>query len=140
MPGPDIFLFNPTCDFAIANKTASWKPNLLLQTMERDLTNLPQFLCQQNDIVLVHEIPSEQLLKNLHLAGFTIPRFKTITESLSDQIFISEPISHLRPWGWSPAAHNLLKHHAVKLFINRPSATGTNSNAGFSAAQQHSVF
>lgn len=109
MPVPDIFLFNPTCDFAVANNTASWKPNLLLQKMERDLTNLPQFLCRQNDTVLVHDIPSEQLLEKLHLAGFTIPRFKTFNESLSDQIFISEPRSQLRPWGWSPAAHNLLK-------------------------------
>jgi hypothetical protein len=41
---PDIYLFNPTCEMAVANSHTSWQPNLLLQKMEEDLVHCPSFL------------------------------------------------------------------------------------------------
>jgi hypothetical protein len=41
----------------------------------RDLTNLPQFLCRQDDIVLVERKPSVHFLSGLKEVGFTLPEF-----------------------------------------------------------------
>ncbi len=40
---PDIFYFNPTCEFAVANGSPNWQPNKLLKKMEDDLSVLPLF-------------------------------------------------------------------------------------------------
>lgn len=102
---PDIYLYNPTCDFAIANGTGSWQPNKLLARMEADTANLPQFLCRKEDVVLVRQHPSGQLLQHLAEAGFTIPAFRTLAEVLSESGFPGRTIGTLRPWGWSPEVH-----------------------------------
>jgi len=123
MPASDIYIFNPTCDFAVANNTTSWQPNRTLQQMERDLSNLPQFMCKKSDVVLVHDLPSEDLLNNLKEAGFDIPRFIKTAEAFKDDAFIAEPKGMLKPWGWSPAVHHLLqplKRSCSKVFSESP--------------------
>jgi hypothetical protein len=109
MQNPDIFLFNPTCDFATANNTVSWQPNLLLQQMEREMGNLPQFLCKPGDIVLVQELPSSELLDKLKDAGFTLPSFLSVDKVLTSPSCLNGMLGNLRPWGWSPAVHHLLQ-------------------------------
>ena len=109
MQNPDIFLFNPTCDFATANNTISWQPNSLLQQMERDMGNLPQFLSKPGDIVLVREQPSPELLGILKGAGFELPLFLPLYNALTNPSCLNGMIGSLRPWGWSPAAHHILQ-------------------------------
>ncbi len=109
MQNPDIFLFNPTCDFATANNTVSWQPNHILQQMERDMGNLPQFLSKPEDIVLVQELPSSELLGKLKDAGFQLPSFLSVDKALTNPSCLKKVIGSLRPWGWSPAAHHLLQ-------------------------------
>ena len=84
---PDIYLFNPTCEYAIANGNVSWQPNKLLSQMETDLGSLPLFFAQPNDIVLVNRIPSQTFLKTLELVGITPPNFWETTKTLSDSKF-----------------------------------------------------
>ena len=49
---PDIYLFNPTCEYAVANGHTSWQPNRLLQKMEEDLGTLPLFFARPQDVIL----------------------------------------------------------------------------------------
>jgi hypothetical protein len=106
---PDIYLFNPTCEYAVANGNASWQPNRLLQKMEEDLGAIPLFFGQPNDVVLVKKLPPPKYLASLEKIGITPPRFIQISEIAKNEFFPDEPKNRLLPWGWSPAAHRLLK-------------------------------
>lgn len=126
MPLPDVYIYNPTCDFAIANGMVSWQPNRLLQAMERDTCNLPQFFCRPSDTVLVQELPSESLVSLLEQAGFVSPHFRETDIALKDEAFIRLPRECIHPWGWSPAAHarlKPLKSSCSSRFLHSPSAS-----------------
>ena len=104
----DIYLFNPTCEYAIANENENWQPNRLLQKMEFDLSALPLFFSKKNDFVLVDKIPSLEFIELLEQLNIEIPNLILKNEALNNQQFINLPKNKLLPWGWSPAAHKLL--------------------------------
>jgi hypothetical protein len=104
---PDIFYFNPTCEFAIANGSPNWQPNKLLQKMEDDLSALPQYFGKREDFVLVNQIPSDDFIKSLIQLGFEPSKFIQKSEALANNDFINLPKNMLLPWGWSPAMHKL---------------------------------
>jgi hypothetical protein len=104
---PNIFLYNPTCDFAVGNGNVSWQPNQLLQKMESDMAVLPLFFATNKDIVLVQEIPAAHFIDQLKKIGVAIPAF------ITKETFFSDPpdkIGELHPWGWSPAAHKYFEN------------------------------
>lgn len=105
---PDIYYFNPTCEYAVANGHTSWQPNLLLQKMEEDLGTLPLFFAAPDDVVLVKKMPSPDYIKRLREAGIHLPQFIGIDQLKNNKQFINTPRNKLRPWGWSPAVHRLL--------------------------------
>ena len=105
---PDIYLFNPTCEYAIANKNENWQPKQLLQKMEYDLSVLPLFFAKKNDFVLVDNIPSLEFIELLEQLNIEIPNLILKNEAVNNQQFINLPKNKLLPWGWSPAAHKLL--------------------------------
>lgn len=105
---PDIYLFNPTCEYAVANGNASWQPNRLLQKMESDLAVLPLYLAQPGDYVLIDVAPSEEFLSRLKELNVHLPEFITKKVALQRERFLKIPKGKLLPWGWSPAAHRLL--------------------------------
>ncbi len=105
---PDIYYFNPTCEYAVANGHSSWQPNQLLQKMEADLAALPLYIARPQDVVLVNELPSESFLKQLERLEIIAPRFVNIQNATKNREFISTPKNWLLPWGWSPVAHRLL--------------------------------
>jgi len=120
---PDIYLFNPTCEYAVANGYASWQPNRLLQKMEEDLGTLPLFFGRPTDVVLVKKIPPPEFLATLEKIGITPPRFIPTDEIAGNRQFINEPKQRLLPWGWSPAVHRLLtplKNSCAENFKNSP--------------------
>ena len=104
----DIYLFNPTCEYAIANGNENWQPNRLLQKMEYDLSALPLFFAKKNDFVLVDKIPSPEFIELLVQLGIEIPNFILKNEAINNQQFINLPKNKMLPWGWSPAVHKLL--------------------------------
>ncbi|WP_340114561.1 hypothetical protein [Maribellus mangrovi] len=119
----DIYLFNPTCEYAIANGTASWQANRLLQKMESDLATLPMFLADHADHILVEELPSESFLKSLEQLHFIPPKFIKKKEALASKKYIDTAHNRLKPWGWSPAAHKILeplKKNCSSRFKNSP--------------------
>ena len=105
---PNIYLFNPTFEYAIANGHATWHPNKVLQKMELDLATLPIFLAKSEDFVLVDKIPRKEFLSTLKQFRIKIPHFIEKQKAFSDLSFINSPKNKLLPWGWSPAAHKLL--------------------------------
>ena len=105
---PDIYFFNPTCEYAVANGNANWQPNRILQKMEFDLSALPLFFAQKNDYVLVEKIPSAEYIESLHQVEITIPKFILKNDAIKSPGFIELSKNKLLPWGWSPSAHKFL--------------------------------
>src|ERR1019366_9365734 len=74
--------------------------------LAHDLENLPQFLCRQDDIVLVNPKPSVEFLSRLKQAGFPLPEF-VAANSVRD--LQKRKLGSLRPWAWGPDSFELLK-------------------------------
>lgn len=105
---PNIYLYNPTCEYAVANGKTSWQPNRILQQMESDLSALLLFLAQKEDYVLVNKIPSTEFIASLKQIGIETPNFILKAEAIQNQYFINSRKNKLLPWGWSPAMHKFL--------------------------------
>ena len=103
---PNIYLFNPTCEYAVANGNTSWHPNKILQKMEADLATLPLYFATENDVVIVPEIPTIEFYEHLQKIGVTPPAFVTEKRLQNNP---PEQIGKLQPWGWSPAVHKRLE-------------------------------
>lgn len=103
----DIFYFNPTCEFAIANGSPNWQPNKLLQKMEDDMSSLPLFFGKKDDYVLVKHLPSYDFISTLNQLGVESPKFILKAEAFNNSEFVNLSKNRLLPWGWSPAMHKL---------------------------------
>ena len=99
---PTVFVFNPFAEGRIAQGRA-FNPTKAQAQLARDLENLPQFLCRQDDIVLVARRPATHFLSALKQAGFALPEFATDVKSLAQR-----KLGGLRPWAWSPDSVELL--------------------------------
>jgi hypothetical protein len=106
---PDIYFFNPTCEYAAADGKHSWQPNLLLQKMEEELGVLPLFFAKPDDVILVKKMPPAGYISHLAKVGISVPQFFTLQELKKNKTFQEMPKNRLLPWGWSPAAHWLLE-------------------------------
>lgn len=93
---PTVFVFNPLTEARIAGGK-NFSPRKHQTQLVRDLTNLPQFLCRQDDIVLVERRPSVHFLSGLKEAGFTLPEFAEYVAPL-----VERKLGALRPWAWGP--------------------------------------
>ncbi|HLN73920.1 MAG TPA: hypothetical protein VK205_11540 [Prolixibacteraceae bacterium] len=100
----DIFYFNPTCELAIANGSFSYMPPQLLRDFENDCAALPFVFASSNDFILTETKPSYEFLRELTDYGFQMPVFAPMKELMAGSSF-----NQLLPWGWSPAAHFILK-------------------------------
>jgi hypothetical protein len=107
---PKIFVYNPTCEIAIANGTVSYMPNKMLARFEKDLDVLPMYFAKSKDVVLVNELPDQEFKSVLGKAGIDLPEFKLFDQSLQDQEFIKSAKESLEPWGWSPRIHHIFRH------------------------------
>ena len=79
---PNVFVFNPFAEARIA-QGRSFNPTKHQAQLARDLANLPQFLCRQDDIVMVNQKPSVEFLSGIKQAGFALPEFVELDSSLS---------------------------------------------------------
>jgi uncharacterized ferritin-like protein (DUF455 family) len=116
---PGIFIFNPLAEGNIAyGKAFTPKKHQLL--LAGDLQNLPQFLCRQDDIVLVEKKPSVEFLEDVKRAGFALPEFVELpglnasTHSRAQTrislatALADRKLGRLRPWAWGPDSKSLL--------------------------------
>ncbi len=119
---PSVFVFNPFAEGRIA-QGKSFTPVKHQTLLARDLANLPQFLCRQDDIVLVEQRPAVEFLSGIKQAGFPLPEFVEWSAGPRPGIAKTAPslaqrkLGRLRPWAWGPDSAELL----APLF---PSLTG----------------
>src|SRR5665648_132942 len=86
---PDIFLFNPTCELAVANGSENYMAPAQLRKFEDELSTLPWILANSMDIILADKVPSQQFTDQLESVGFRLPTFLKKVSSLSDPSFLS---------------------------------------------------
>jgi len=103
---PGVFVFNPFGEAYIAQGNA-FTPVKHQQQMARDLQNLPQFLCREDDIVLVEKKPSAQFLSTIKSTGFILPEF--VEWSKAPELK-ARKLGRIRPWAWSPDSLAKLAH------------------------------
>lgn len=115
MASGNIFYFNPTCELAVANGSFSYQAPLLLREMEQNLAILPFAFATEDDFVLTENAPLYEFQQKLRQAGFNLPKFCALNEleAMPDRSF-----SSICPWGWSPAAHFILKNLKEKCLEN----------------------
>ena len=142
---PSVFVFNSFAEGRIA-EGKTFNANKHQAQLARDLENLPQFLCRQDDVVLVNRRPSVEFLSRIKEAGFALPEFVLFDWSagLRPGVLRLSPVEHagsetgapesfsnftarklgrLRPWAWGPDSWELLR----PLF---PNVTGETRTAG----------
>ena len=106
---PVVFVFNPFTEGYIAQGKA-FTPVKHQAMLARDLGNLPQFLCQPDDVVLLAKRPSSGFLNALMQAGFPQPEIVELREGRIDPAgsLCQRTIGSLRPWAWEPDGVELL--------------------------------
>jgi uncharacterized ferritin-like protein (DUF455 family) len=119
---PNVFVFNPFAEGYIAEGKA-FNPTKHQAQLARDLENLPQFLCRQDDIVLVTVKPRIEFLSEIKNAGFALPEFvewsaglrpggiqKDLIRNAPDRrSALQRKLGSLRPWAWGPDSFELLR-------------------------------
>lgn len=103
---PVVHVFNPFVEGHVAWGTGFAPVHHQVQ-LERDLSNLPQFLCRRDDIVIVRELPSPEFLTGIRRAGFALPEFVVAPAMSAREVSSalgSRELGGLRPWGWGPDA------------------------------------
>lgn len=99
----NLYFFNSDNEMAIANGRISYTPPVKIMKMMNDLAFLPAFLADKGDFVLLNSPLADCFKKECE--GFPGLVESGITWEEADRIFFGE----LRPWGWSPRVHCVLK-------------------------------
>ena len=102
---PSVFVFNPFAEGRLA-EGKTFNPTRPQAQLARDLENLPQFLCRQDDLLLVKQKPSVEFLSTIKQAGFPLPEF---VEMKAAGDLPGRKLGRLRPWAWGPDSFELLK-------------------------------
>ena len=111
---PNLHIFNPSCETAIANGTVSYLPNRTLQTFEDDLSYLPSLFSNSKDLILMPKYESLEHLEELHRFSFPIPGQILQTDFFDEKQRIISEINSYKLWGWSPNwIHRLKKNKRV---------------------------
>lgn len=92
---------------AILNGTVSYMPPSSLQTFENDLSLLPSLVAAENDIVITNKKISNSFIDTLALLKIENIIYKSQKQV---QAMESSHFNWIRPWCWSPVAHNTFKN------------------------------
>jgi hypothetical protein len=104
----DVFFFNALAEGYLARGKA-FTPSKHLALLAEDLANLPQFLAQPSDIVLLAKRPSPGFLQTLTQAGLPLPEFVELRAGRIDPTLCRREFGNLRPWAWAPDSVQLLE-------------------------------
>jgi uncharacterized ferritin-like protein (DUF455 family) len=134
---PSVFVFNPFAEGYLANGRA-YNPTKRQAQLAQDLECLPQFLCRQDDVVLVRRRPSVEFLSGIKQAGYPLPEFVELPDAAwrsanagssspaavaaaaapenvaapgmsSFRNLTSRKLGRLRPWAWGHDSFELLQ-------------------------------
>lgn len=100
---PSVFCFNPFAEGHMAHGK-NFTPKKSQAALAGDLANLPQFLCRQDDVVLLAKRPAIEFLSTVKEAGFPLPEFVELEAgSIPPASSLRQrKIGGLRPWAWGP--------------------------------------
>jgi uncharacterized ferritin-like protein (DUF455 family) len=118
---PNVFVFNPFAEARIAHGK-SFNFTKHQAQLVRDLANLPQFLCRQDDIVLVNQKPSVEFLSGVKQAGFALPEFVELDRRAG---LAERKLGRLRPWAWGPDSVELFAPIFANLTGEKRTADGS---------------
>jgi len=107
---PDIFLFNPTCEPAVANGSPYYTAPARLRQFESDLGYLPAWLGEEKDQVLIQGTVDQSFNERMQALGFQLPEILNLGQAISDEAWIGRPKGRFLPWGWSPAVYHLVRN------------------------------
>ena len=97
---PTVRWFDPSAESELEGDGDS----LLLDQLGKDLELVMVPVARQDDIVLVREIPSLDLRKQLVDVGFDLPEFVEID---SRQALAHRRLHEFAPWAWTPNNHQV---------------------------------
>ena len=137
---PSVFVFNPFAEGYLA-QGESFTPRKHQQLLQEDLQNLPQFLCRQDDVVLVRRRSSASFLSGLKGLGWAIPEFVEMTDGKLDQAgsLRTRKLAGLRPWAWGPDSVALLTPLLDQVTEKREPATQFNEAVASLYSKQRSA-
>ena len=111
---PNLHIFNPSCETAIANGTVSYIPNNILLTFEHNLSYLPSIFANNNDLVLMPEYEELSHIELLHSYNFPVPGQILQNDFFEEHQKIISEINNYKLWGYAPNwIHRLKKNKTV---------------------------
>ncbi len=121
---PNVFVFNPFTEARIAHGK-SFNPVKHQLLLAGDLANLPQFLCRQDDIVLLARRPSIEFLGSIKQAGFALPEFVELSKGRIDPAnnICQRKVGRLRPWAWGPDSLEIFKPLLAHVTVEKRAAS-----------------
>ncbi len=97
---PTVRWFDPSAEAELAGEEATHS----LDQLGKDLELVMVPVARQDDIVLVREIPSRDLRKQLIDVGFNLPEF---VELNARQSLAQRRLREFAPWSWTPNNHRV---------------------------------
>ena len=97
---PTVRWFDPSAESELAGEGDSH----LLDQLGKDLELVMVPVARQDDIVLVREIPSRDLRKQLIDVGFDLPEFVALDSRLT---LAHRKLREFAPWAWTPNNHRV---------------------------------
>jgi uncharacterized ferritin-like protein (DUF455 family) len=102
---PFVWFFNPFPEGHIGEGSA-FNPSAPQVLLQKDLENLPQYLCSRDDVVLMSESPRAGFHNRLREYGFLLPEFQLMDHNAARQTALCQhhKLAGYKPWAWSPDA------------------------------------
>lgn len=98
----NVFLFDPTCEMAIANSSPYYHPPQNIVHFSEQLSWLPILLADEADYIISKNEYNDRLASIFEKLGRKLPE---IVDSGIDYSF-----NRFVPWGWSPMIHHRYKN------------------------------
>ena len=114
---PNVYLFNPDYDMAMANFTPYYKSPAEIVRMIADLSVLPWWFAEEGSCVKVENMALVSLLKKQlkEVCGGSMEVERRLDGLLPRAAWTAEwPSARYIPWGWSPALVHRLRQEGVE--------------------------
>ena len=114
---PVVWLYNPHCDSEIARGRPGFTATEGARELSLDLEHIPMFLCQEQDVVLLHNRPRSEWLETLQLAGFHLPELVETKNLPLAEAVRAPKVGGIEPWGWSPDVFQAFQPLSSRLVV-----------------------
>lgn len=114
---PNVYLFNPDYDMAMANFTPYYKSPAEIMRMIADLSVLPWWFAEEGNCVKVENMALVSLLQKQlrEVCGGSMEVERRLDELLPRTAWTAEwPSGRYIPWGWTPALVHRLRQEGVE--------------------------